>query len=121
MSHSLVSKSSVMYDARNQQSSLLTIIVRNVQFQHGLDFVNQHKVEFSAPMFANLNVEEQKGDLVDVFNFSLTEEEWDTFFNSQTLTSQSQYDKVIECALLYVKQNITPVFGLGVQDWNITQ
>ena len=43
--------------------------------------------------------------------------EWNTFFASQSFTGEGNYDEVIETGLLYVLDNISPVFGLSQSNW----
>ena len=126
MSHKLVSDKSVVYDAATLATSYLTIVPRQVQFHDnegngpfgGGGGSNEHQVQISAAMFANFGVTGSNGQTrVDGYNYTLTEQEWDTFFATQTFSSSGSYDAVIEAGLLYVLDNISPVFGLSQSNW----
>jgi hypothetical protein len=127
MSHKLVSDKSVVYNAATLESSYLTIVPKQIQF---LDNEgdgpfgggqNEHQVQIYAVMFANFGETGSNGQIrIDSYNYALTEEEWDTFFASQSFTSAGAYDQVVETGLLYVLDNITPVFGLSQSNWIMT-
>jgi hypothetical protein len=126
MSHKLVSDKSVVYDAATLATSYLTIVPRQVQFLDnegngplgGGGGDNLHQVQISAAMFANFGVTGSNGQTrVDGYNYTLTEQEWDTFFATQTFSSSGSYDEVIEAGLLYILDNISPVFGLSQSNW----
>ena len=125
MSHKLVSDKSVIYDAATLASSYLTIVPRQVQFldnegngPFGGGGGNEHQVQISAAMFTNFGVTGSNGQTrVDGYNYTLTELEWDTFFTSQSFSSSGSYDEVVEAGLLYVLDNISPVFGLSQSNW----
>lgn len=126
MSHRLVSNSSVVYNAQTLQSSYLTIVPRQVNFQDnegngplGGGGQDVHQVQINCVLFADYSAETQTR--LEGINYTLTEEQWDTFFNAQTYTTASPYDKVIECALYYTKDNITPMFGLTENDWTFIE
>ena len=126
MSHKLTSDKAVVYDAATLASSYLTIVPRQVQFLDnegngpfgGGGGSNEHQVQISAAMFANFGVTGSNGQTrVDGYNYTLTEQEWDTFFATQTFSSSGSYDEVIEAGLLYILDNISPVFGLSQSNW----
>ena len=72
-------------------------------------------------MFANFGQTGSQGQTrVDGYNYTLTEQEWDTFFASQSFSSPGDYDQVVETGLLYVLSNISPVFGLSQSNWVMT-
>jgi len=128
MSHKLVSDKAVVYNAATLDSSYLTIVPRQIQFldnegdgPFGGGGSNEHQVQISAAMFANFGVTGSNGQTrVDGYNYTLTELEWDTFFASQSFTSTGAYDQVVEAGLLYVLDNISPVFGLSQSNWVMT-
>ena len=126
MSHKLVSDKSVVYDAATLATSYLTIVPRQITFLDnegngpfgGGGGSNEHQVQISAAMFANFGVTGSNGQTrVDGYNYTLTEQEWNTFFASQSFTGEGNYDEVIETGLLYVLDNISPVFGLSQSNW----
>ena len=126
MSHRLVSNSSVVYNAETLQSSYLTIVARQVNFQDndsngpfGGGGGETHQVQINGVMFANYSAETQSR--IQGMNYTLTEEEWDTFYNAQTFTTTSPYDKVMECSLFYIKSNLTTMFGLTKNDWTFIE
>jgi hypothetical protein len=128
MSHKLVSDKAVVYNAATLESSYLTIVPRQVQFldnesdgPFGGGGSNEHQVQINAAMFANFGQTGSQGQTrVDGYNYTLTEQEWDTFFASQSFTSPGAYDQVVETGLLYVLSNISPVFGLSQSNWVMT-
>ena len=128
MSHKLVSDKSVVYNAATLDSSYLTIVPRQIQFldnegdgPFGGGGSNEHQVQINAAMFANYGVTGSNGQTrVDGYNYTLTELEWDTFYAAQTFTSTGAYDQVVEAGLLYVLDNISPVFGLSQSNWVMT-
>jgi hypothetical protein len=121
MSHKLVSDKSVVYDAATLASSYLTIVPRQIIFldnEENGGGGNEHQVQIAASMFANFGVTGSNGQTrVDGYNYTLTELEWNTFFASQSFTGEGNYDEVIETSLLYILDNISPVFGLSQSDW----
>jgi len=125
MSHKLVSDKSVVYDAATLATSYLTIVPRQITFldnegngPFGGGGSNEHQVQIAAAMFANFGVTGSNGQTrVDGYNYTLTEQEWDIFFASQSFSSSGSYDEVIEAGLLYILDNISPVFGLSQSDW----
>ena len=126
MSHRLVSNSSVVWNAQTLQSSYLTIVMRQVNFldnegngPFGGGGQNVHQVQISGVLFANYSAETQTR--LEGINYTLSEEEWDTFYNAQTYTTTAPYDKVLECALFYIKDNLQPMFGLTKNDWTFIQ
>lgn len=128
MSHKLISDKSVVYDAATLASSYLTIVPRQIQFldnegngPFGGGGQNEHQVQINAAMFANYGVTGSNGQTrVDGYNYTLTEEQWDIFFASQSYSSPTSYDEVVEASLLYILDNITPVFGLSQSNWVMT-
>jgi hypothetical protein len=128
MSHKLVSDKAVVYDAATLATSYLTIVPRQIQFldnegngPFGGGSSNEHQVQIAAAMFANFGVTGSNGQVrVDGYNYTLTELEWDTFYASQSFTSEGDYDHVVETGLLYVLDNISPVFGLSQSNWVMT-
>ena len=120
MSHKLISNKSVIWNAQTEQSSVLTIVSRQVNFNDNesggfAGTPNEHQVQINGAMFADFTG--NTGTRIMGINFTLTEEEWDTFFNAQTFTTTSPYDKVMECSLFYIKNNIDTMFGLTKNDW----
>ena len=128
MSHKLVSDKSVVYNAATLDSSYLTIVPRQTQFldnegdgPFGGGGSNEHQVQINAAMFANFGITGSDGQQrINGYNYTLTELEWDTFYSSQSLSSTNPYDQVIEASLLYVLDNITPIFGLSSSNWIYT-
>ena len=129
MSHKLVSDKAVVYDAATLATSYLTIVPRQITFLDnegngpfgGGGGSNEHQVQINASMFANFGVTGSNGQVrVDGYNYTLTEEEWDTFFAAQSFSSSGSYDEVVEAGLLYVLDNISPVFGLSQSNWVMT-
>ena len=115
MSHKLVSDKSVVYDAATLATSYLTIVPKQITF---LD--NEGNGPFGGGGGSNgVNGVNggSGGTRVDGYNYTLTELEWNTFFASQSFTGEGNYDEVIETGLLYVLDNISPVFGLSQSNW----
>lgn len=126
MSHRLVSNSSVVWNAQTLQSSYLTIVMRQVNFldneangPFGGSGQNVHQVQINGVLFANYSAETQTR--LEGINYTLTEEQWDAFYNTQTFTTTSPYDKVLECALFYIKDNLQTMFGLTKNDWTFVE
>lgn len=125
MSHRLVSNSSVVYNAQTLQSSVLTIVARQVNFQDNDQFgpmgggSEVHQVQISGVLFADYSASTQTR--LEGINYTLTEEEWDTFYNAQTFQGTSPYDKVMECSLMYIQDNLQTMFGLTPNDWTYVE
>lgn len=126
MSHRLVSNSSVVWNAQTLQSSYLTIVMRQVNFldnegngPFGGGGQNVHQVQINGVLFANYSAETQTR--LEGINYTLSEEEWNTFYNAQTYTTTLPYDKVLECGLFYIKDNLQPMFGLTKNDWTFIE
>jgi hypothetical protein len=120
MIHKLVSTSSVLYDAATLQSSLLTIVPQQVQYKNQMQenfnsTQDNNNVSVSGVLFANYGTETQSR-LNSIF-FTLPEDEWDSFYSSQTFSHTDDYDNVMQCCLLYIKQNLMPMYGLTSNDW----
>ena len=125
MSQKLVSDKAVVYDAATLASSYLTIVPRQITFLdnegNGSFGGNEHQVQIDAAMFANFGETGSNGQVrIDGFNYTVTEEEWDTFFASQSFTSDGECDKVVETGLLYILSHTNPVFGLSQSNWVMT-
>ncbi len=125
MANRLVSDKSVVYDAATLATSYLTIVPRQTQFINnegngpfGGGSDNLHQVQINAAMFANFGVTGSNSQVrVDGFNYTLTEAEWNTYFTSMSFQSSGSYDEVMEASLMYVLDNISPVFGLSQSNW----
>lgn len=122
MSHRLVSNSSVTYNAETLQSSILTIIPRQVNYVNndgqgpfGGGGDNSHQVQVNGVLYADYSAQTQTR--LNGINFTLTEEEWDTFFAAQTFGSSENYDNAMECCLKYIQANLMPMYGLTSEDW----
>ena len=122
MSHRLISNSSVVYNAQTLQSSVLTIVPRQINFldndqmgPFGGGGGEMHQVQINGVLFADYSASTQSR--LEGINYTLTETEWDTFYNAQTFQGTTPYDKVMECGLMYIKDNIQPMFGLTSSDW----
>lgn len=118
MSHKLISNKSVLYNAQTLQSSVLTIICptltftsKDMQQNQGVD----HSVGINGRLFANYDTENKV--FLNVMNYNIPSSEWDTFYSNQTFTSNEPFDKDMECALLYIKQNLSVIYGLTQSDW----
>jgi hypothetical protein len=120
MSHKLVSNKAVMYDAQTQAESYLTLVPKATIFvdsEQMSPIGDSHFVNVKSAFFANYSSSQEEGMRLGGFDYNLTEQEWDTFFNSQTFTSTGSYDQVIEASLNYIKENMPVVFGLSQSDW----
>lgn len=118
MSHKLISTKSVMYNAQTQQTSVLTILAKSVNFvanrNGGASGTFNHSVEINSVLFATFETDPQ---FLGSLNHYLSEVEWDAFYNSQTYTTTDPYDKVVECALYYTRDTLTTMYGLTKNDW----
>jgi len=110
MSHKLTSNQSVIYNSELQLSGVLQITPQEITYQHD---VNSHNVLISCPVV----VSESISNYVGGFNFVLNENEWNTFFDSQSLTSTEEFDKQEEAVLKYTLTQIDGNWGLSSNDW----
>jgi len=125
MANQLISDKAVVYDAATLASSYLTIVPRQTQYINnegngpfGGGGDNLHQVQINAAMFANFGATGSNGQVrVDGFNYTLTEPEWNAYYDSLTFESTGSYDKTMEASLMYVLDNISPVFGLSQSNW----
>jgi hypothetical protein len=121
MSHKLISNSSVVYNAQTLQSSVLTIVSRQTNFSNNDEMgpygggSQTHQVQINGVLFADYGTNAQSR--LEGINYTLTETEWNTFYDAQTFEGTESYDKVMECSLMYIKQMIQPMFGLTPSDW----
>ena len=121
----LVSDQSVLYDAQNQLSSVLTAVTRNVNMEdiEGM-LVYQNtglpsgSVIINVQIYADYNSENQTP--INGYTANVPEDTWDNFFTSQSLQSPELFDQVMETALLYTKENIPPMYGLSGSNWIYT-
>ncbi len=121
----LISNQAVLYDAQNILSSVLTIIVRNVNMENiegALGYLNTSlpsgSVMINTSIYANYGESDQTP--VNGYNANVSETVWDNFFASQSLSSTELFDQVIEVALLYTKDNIPVMYGLSGSNWIYT-
>ena len=114
----LISNQAVLYDAQSILSSVLTIVVRNVNIEniHGaLGYQNKGlpsgSVIINTSIYANYGESNQTP--VNGYNTNMPETTWDNFSNSQSLTTTELFNQVMETALLYTKENIPVMYGLS--------
>ncbi len=118
MSHKLVSDKAVIYDASSQASSVLVITPNSTQFQdnEGSRMGNQeHIVQINATIWANYS--SSNSQQINRLNYSLDEAVWNNFAASQSLNATDSYDQVVETALLWVADNIQPLYSLSASNW----
>ena len=118
----LISNQAVLYDAQSIISSVLTIVVRNVNIEniHGaLGYQNKGlpsgSVIINTSIYANYGESNQTP--VNGYNTNMPETAWDNFSNSQSLTTTELFNQVMETALLYTKENIPVMYGLSGSNW----
>jgi len=118
----LISNQAVLYDAQSILSSVLTIVVRNVNIEniHGaLGYQNKGlpsgSVIINTSIYANYGESNQTP--VNGYNTNMPETAWDNFSNSQSLTTTELFNQVMETALLYTKENIPVMYGLSGSNW----
>jgi len=121
----LISDKSVLYDAQNQLSSVLTAIPRNVNMENidgALGYLNtalpSGSVLVNVSIYANYGESNQTP--INGYNANVTETVWDNFFASQSLSSTELFDQVMEVALFYTKDNIPVMYGLSGSNWIYT-
>jgi len=121
----LVSDKSVLYDAQNQLSSILTAIPGNVNMENiegALGYLNtalpSGSVLVNVSIYANYGESNQTP--INGYNANVTETVWDNFFASQSLSSTELFNQVMETALLYTKENIPVMYGLSGSNWIYT-
>ena len=105
--HKLTSNQSVIYNAETQNSGILTIEIDHLNYE---SFDNTHTVLISGKIKA------PNTDIRGVL-YHLTENDWNTFFVAQTLTSTTEYDKQLEAGLYYIKSQLNGNWGLISSDW----
>ena len=118
MSHKLTSDQAVIYDASSQATSVLVITPNSTQFQdnEGYRMGNQeHQVQINATIWANYS--SSTSQQINRLNYSLDEAVWNEFASSQSLDATDSYDQVVETALLWVADNIQPLYGLSASNW----
>ena len=108
--HKLTSNQPVIYNAESQTSGILEIIPEQIIYQN--DGASYHNVMLVFPIKVS-----GTNTYVGGLNYNLTEDEWNTFFASLTLTSTGEYDKQEEAALKYVLTQIGGNWGLTESDW----
>ena len=110
MSHKLTSNQAVIYNAEYQSSGVLEITPEQITYQN--DGSHYHNVMLTLPIKVN-----ETGVYVGGLNYNLTENEWDTFFSSLTLTSTNEFGKQNEAVLKYALTQIEGNWGLTESDW----
>jgi hypothetical protein len=110
MSHKLTSNSSVIYNAERQLSGVLEIIPEQITYQN--DGASYHNVMINCPV-----KDSGTNNYVGGLNYNVTEDAWNTFFSSLTLTSTDEFGKQEEAALKYVLTQIDGDWGLTESDW----
>jgi hypothetical protein len=119
MIHKIQSSASVLYDAMTMQSSQLTIVPSEVLFRNRVNNTNDNQeknnISVMGVLFANHGSENPVR--LNSINFNLDEDDWDAFYASQSLTHTDDYDNLMKCCLLYIQQNLMPMYGLSSNDW----
>lgn len=118
MSHKLVSNRSVIYNADTLQSSVLTIICPILSFINEEKLNGQqtnHIVNIDGKLFADYNTNAKI--FLNNLNYNVSEAEWNDFYDQQTFSSIEPFDKDMECALLYIENNLNTMYGLTQSDW----
>lgn len=108
--HKLTSNQPVIYNSEFQTSGVLEITPEQIIYQNGGS--NRHNVMLSFPIRVS-----ETNTFAGGLNYNLTEDEWNTFFASLTLTSTNEYDKQEEAALKYALTQIEGNWGLTSSDW----
>ena len=108
--HKLTSNSSVIYNSETQASGVLEITPEQIIYQN--DGGTYHNVRIQCPVIVSESV-----NYVTSLIYNVSEENWNTFFSSQTLTSTDEYGKQEEATLYYVKAQINGAWGLTENDW----
>jgi hypothetical protein len=110
MSHKLTSNSSVVYNAETQASGTLEIHSEQIIYQD--DGGDLHNVMLQMPVKV-----QESNTYVTGLTYNVSEDDWNTFFASQTLFSTDEFDKQAEASLNYVKSQIDGRWGLTENDW----
>lgn len=108
--HKLTSNQPVIYNSEFQTSGVLEITPEQIIYQN--DGSNRHNVMLLFPIRVS-----ETNTFAGGLNYNLTEDEWNTFFASLTLTSTNEYDKQEEAALKYALTQIEGNWGLTSSDW----
>ena len=126
MLHKITSNTSVMYDAQNQLSSVLTGVPRSVNMEdrNGMlayegSGMPSGSVIINMAIYADFGTENQTP--VNGYSNNVDDITWDTFYASQTLQSTELFDQVMETACLYTIDNIPVMYGLSGSDWTYSQ
>lgn len=120
MSHKLVSNKEVVYDAYSLSTGFLTIFCNTVNFNILPNNDIKHLVGINGRLFANF-IPLSGGTYLNTFNYQLTEEQWDAFYDSQTFTTTDPFDKIMECGLYYIQSQLSTMYGLTQSDWIFEQ
>ena len=119
MSHKLTSDQAVIYDASSQATSVLVITPNSTQFQDNEGyrggFEQEHTVQINATVWANYS--SSNSQQINRINYNLDEAVWNNFAASQSLLATDSYDEIVETALLWVADNIQPMYGLSASNW----
>lgn len=108
MSHKLTADTSVTYNAESQTSGVLVIEPEQIVYEC-FDNTN-HLVNIIG------RIKSGNTQITSVV-YQLSNTAWNTFFAAQTLSSSTEYDKQLEAALLYIKQEIDGSWGLTSSNW----
>ena len=109
MSCKLTSNSQVIYNSKNQTSGSLVIKIDRIDYQSYFHLDN--------PVVVINGSVEVNNVAVNNITYQITSSAWDTFFSSQSLSSTGEFDKQLEAALFYIKQEIDGDWGLSSSEW----
>ena len=110
MSHKLISNTSVVYNAETQASGVLEIVPEQIIYQN--DGGTYHNVMLQLPVKVS-----GTNAYVAGLGYNISEADWNTFFEAQTLTSTDEFGKQQEAALYYALSQIGGAWGLTESDW----
>ena len=110
MSHKLTSNSSVIYNSEKMLAGVLEIIPEQITYQN--DGGTYHNVMIQCPVKVQGSNTYATG-----LAYNVSEDDWNTFFAAQTLTSTDEFGKQEEAALYYAKSQINGAWGLTENDW----
>ena len=110
MSHKLTSNSSVIYNSETQASGVLQIIPEQIIYQN--DRGTYHNVMIQCPVKVS-----GSDSYVAGLTYNVSEDDWNEFFASQSLTSTNEFNKQEEAALYYAQSQINGAWGLTENDW----
>ena len=117
MTYYLLSDREVVYDAATLATSSLVIVPNMTNFNDPSPQVSGDSyVGINGAIYANYF---EGGIMVNSLHFEASSSQWDDFYNSQSFDTNTPFENVYMCSLMYMQNNMPEMFGLQPNEWTL--